>query len=207
MLSEVRIIQGCKRYNKLAQKELYNRYVPVFWPICLRYANNEDDAKDIMQEGFVKIYSKIKQFKGEGSFEGWMKRIMINTAISYYKKNVHIRNQRNIDEINEMLIKDNKQDYEYDNSEIDIKDIDQQNINYQLVDEASFTEEDLLIALNQIPEGYRAVFNLYHIEELKHKDIAHLLKIDENTSRSRLSRAKNLLQKELFRMSVEKLGR
>ena len=207
MVSEDLIISECKKFNKLAQKELYEHFAPVMWPICQRYAYAHQEAKDIMQEGFIKIFANIKQYKGKGSFEGWMKRIMVNTAITYYHKNKKRNAFSNIDDIKESNIDVENEDKLNISDEIDKRDIDTENINVGLIQEAKLTQEELMEALKKIPDGFREVFSLYHIEDYKHKEIAEILNIDENTSRTRLLRAKNLLQKELYLISIEKLGR
>lgn len=207
MVSEELIISECKKFNKLAQKELYEHFAPTMWPICQRYAYASQDAKDIMQEGFIKVFAKIKQYQGKGSFEGWMKRIMVNTAITYYHKNKKRKSFSNIDDIKETSIDIDQDDKIDTGNEIDKKDIDSENIDVGLIQNAKLTQEELMKALQKLPDGFKEVFSLYHIEDYKHKEIADLLNIDENTSRTRLLRAKHLLQKELYLMSIEKLGR
>lgn len=160
--------------------------------VCIRYINNRETLKDVVQEGFIKVFSNIKQYNGTGSFEGWMKRVFINTAIS------HIRKQKNgnitvpIDDAGELGLHD----------ETD-QDLDESSISAML---ANLSETELLAALNRISENYRIVFNLSCIENMKHEEIATMLKIDIVTSRTRLMRARSLLQKELHAYCVEKLN-
>jgi RNA polymerase sigma-70 factor (ECF subfamily) len=205
-LTEKEIINGCKRRNKTAQKELYCTYVTILRGICHRYANNRDEANDIIQEGFIKVYSNIKQYKGRGSFEGWLKRIFINAAISYYKKKVRngIYSFQDINEteiINDFL--DNNEGE--DDFEIDKNKATSSEQNKNLVYRINFNENELLEILKTIPLHFQIVFNLYFIDGFKHKEIATKLGINEKTSRTRLSRARKLLQQELFKSSIKKM--
>ena len=177
MLSEEQIIKRCIRKDRKAQKEIYEKYAYIMFGICLRYSNNVSEAEEVLQDGFLKIFSRIRQFLGKGSFINWMKRIMINTAITYYHKNV-------------------KHHYHYDFEEI--KEI---NINGSELDNVEYTKEELFKVIKELPDGYRMVFNLFAIEGYKHKDIAELLKIEINTSKSQYSRARKLVQKKLFDLS------
>jgi RNA polymerase sigma factor (sigma-70 family) len=168
-----KIIRLCKKQNKAAQKHLYDVYSPVLFGICLRYGSDRDDAEDILQKGFIKILTKIKQYRDEGSFEGWMKRIMVNTAISHYHKHKKHRQNYDITEAPEVFTTTNEYGAE------------------------DFTAEELLKVIQSLPEGYRTVFNLYAVEGFKHKEIAEQLDININTSKSQYSRAKKLLQQKL----------
>ncbi len=174
--------------------------------ICIRYMKNESEAKDILQEGFIKVFSKIKQFKGKGSLEGWIKRIMINTAINYYHKNKKQKQYRDLDEINEIQILDfdNQQPEIIENS-VYPSEINEYSDDLELIVKADFSKEELLESLDTIPESFKLVFNLYFIEHFQHKEIAKMLKIDVNTSRTRLLRARKLLQKHLYQRSLKKL--
>lgn len=204
MLSEKQLIKKCKQYNMKAQKELYDRYAVTFKLICLRYIKPETDADDVLQEGFMKIFNNIKQFKGEGSFEGWMKRIIVNTAIYHFKKKKARKEELNVDEINESTV---LQDEEQEFSNVDKNDIDENKVNFALVEQAQFSKEELLACIETLKEDFKVVFNLFFIEDYKHKDIAELLGIDEKTSRSRLNRAKGMIQKALYKQSIEKVAR
>ena len=176
-----KIIRLCLKNDRAAQKQLYEIYSPVLFGICIRYVTESSDAEDILQEGFYKILTKISEFSGRGSFEGWMKRIMINTAITHYHKN-------------------KKHDYHYDISEIqEIK------IEGNSYDTNNFTKDELIGVINKLPAGYKMVFNLYAIEGYKHKEIAEKLNVDINTSKSQYSRARKLLQKKLKDLSKIKL--
>jgi len=170
-----KIIKGCINADNSAREKLYKMFSSKLYGICLRYAKNVDDAKDIMQEGFIKIFQKINQYKGLGSFEGWLKRIMINCALEKY---------RNMYYLNEY-----DDSYNLRDSIIDQKDGD------------TLTEKELLELITQLPSKYRMVFNMYAIEGYSHKEIGQILKISEGTSKSNLSRARVILQKKINYMS------
>jgi len=177
MLSEEQIIKRCLKNDRQAQKAIYEKYSSVLMGICVRYLNNTFEAEEVLQDGFVKIFSRIKQFSGRGPFINWMKKIMINTAITHYYKNLKHQHHYDFEEINEM------------------------DIAGKTFDSSDFTREELLNVIKKLPDGYRIVFNLYAIEGYKHKDIAELLEIDINTSKSQYSRARKLVQKKLFKLN------
>jgi len=172
-MEEIQLIKKCKKNNRNAQKYLYDTYSPVLFGICIRYSDNINDAEDILQEGFIKIFSYINNFEGKGSFEGWLKRIMVNTAITFYHKNLKHRYHADIGEVQEV-------DFKYSN-----------------FSESDFTQEELLNVIKKIPQGYKTVFNMYAIEGYKHKEIAEILGIDVNTSKSQYHRAKKAIQERL----------
>ena len=176
-----KIIQGCKNNENKSQKRLYDLYSPVLFGICIRYAQNREEAEDVLQEGFIKILTKIDGYTGLGSFEGWMKRIMVNTAITHYHKNKKFL--KNV-EINDVTTS---------KSEI---------ISYGNSD---FTKEELVNVIKTLSPGYKQVFNLYAIEGFKHNEIAKKLNIDENTSKSQYSRAKKIIRTKLKLLSKIKL--
>ena len=183
--TENELIRLCRTQNDNAQRLIYEKYSPIMRGICFRYS--QSDAEDILHEGFIKVFQNIKQYSGRGSFEGWIKRIVINTAITHCKQKA--KNQHyNIDEINETRIEDS-------DSKKDVK----KNTKELLMD-ADFSKKDILIIVNELPEGYRLVFNLYAIEGFKHKEIAKQLDITVNTSKSQLSRARKLIQKKLVKI-------
>jgi RNA polymerase sigma-70 factor (ECF subfamily) len=169
MLSEEELIKQCIAGNKKAQEELYTKYAPQMWGVCLRFTKNRMAAEDILQEGFVKVFGKLKQYSGDGSFEGWIRKTVVNTAINHYKKNINVSKELDIDEVKI-------------NNQIQPKIIDQLTIN------------ELMEVIQELPEGYRLVFNLFVVEGYSHKEIAEKLDITENTSKSQLSRARNQLQ-------------
>jgi len=146
MIDLSKIVEQCKSQDRKAQKELYDVYSPVLLGICIRYSKSKTDAEDILQEGFIKIFTKINNFKGNGSFEGWMRRIIVNTAISHYHKNKKHNDIYDITEIKETDV----EGYQYNSEE--------------------YTKDELLSVINSLPEGYKMVFNLYAIEGYKHKE-------------------------------------
>lgn len=194
------ILKECRQYNKFAQKLLYEMYAPKMKGICLRYVGDPETAKDMVQEGFIKVFSNIRQFDGKGSFEGWIKRIFINTSISHLRKLNKNTKPVNVDDVDESHF------LETDIHQSD-KHVDLNKENIELVKSADLSEEDLLNALKVIPEHFRTVFNLYCIENIKHEEIAEILDIDTATSRTRLLRARGLIQKELYAICREKLNR
>lgn len=177
MIDLSKIIERCKKFERKAQKELYDIYSPVLFGICLRYAKSKHEAEDMLQEGFIKILTKITDFKGDGSFEGWMRRIVVNTAISMYHKNKKHNDIYEIDEINETEIKG----YTFEDTD--------------------YTQDELFKIIDALPEGYKMVFNLYAIEGYKHKEIADMLNINQNTSKSQYSRAKEKIRQQLEQIS------
>jgi RNA polymerase sigma-70 factor (ECF subfamily) len=176
MLIDETIFEGCVAGKRSAQSALYRKYAAVMLAICLRYAQNRDEAEDILQEAFVKIFQNISSYRNEGSFEGWMKRIMINHALNYYRKN---RKQPFLEDIASI-------------SETEIMEKDDQPDIYTPV---SF--EKLTMLIQMLPPGYRMVFNMYVFEEYSHKEISLELNISENTSKTQLLKARRMLRKKL----------
>lgn len=165
------IIIGCQKNKRGAQEDLYNLFKEKMYGICLRYSDNYDEAEDILQDGFLKIFEKIYQYKFQGSFEGWMRKIMVNTALEKY------RNKYKIINIQDSIIVNNK------------------SFSEGLTD--SLTEDELLKMIKELSPKYRTVFNLYAIEGYSHKEISKMLNITEGTSKSNLSRARMILQEKI----------
>ncbi len=153
--------------DTLAQNELYRKFSGKMMGVCMRYAKNREDAADILQDAFVKVFLNLKSFKGEGSFEGWIKRIMINTALKHYRKNLRFRDESDIEAA---------YDISFDN---------------QIISRIAAAE--LIGYVQLLPDGYRTIFNLYAIEGYQHNEISGMLGISEGTSKSQLSRARNFL--------------
>lgn len=181
MLTEDEIIDGCLKNDRKMQKALYERFSRRMYSICLRYAKEKSEADDILQDAFLKVYAKIHQFSREHSFEGWMKRIMVNTALSHYKQNLKYYYQQDIEEIKES-----------------------ESPSFQFNDE-EFTKEELMKVVQELSDGYRMVFNMYAIEGYKHKEIAEIMGVDIATSKSQFHRARMVIQKKLFEISKEKI--
>lgn len=173
------IISKAIKGDVSAFKIIFDYYLPKMRPICLRYAYTTFEAEDILQESFIKVFNNIKDFKSEGSFEGWVKRIVINTALNHHKKNIRHYNQENIEEVNESIL----------GSE-------------EIADIESAPPSELMKLIQELPEGYKLVFNLYVFEEYSHKEIANALDISEGTSRSQYSKAKKMINKLLSRQRI-----
>jgi RNA polymerase sigma-70 factor, ECF subfamily len=207
--SEKEIINGCKKYHKDAQKALYEKYAPMMKGVCARYVNSKDDVKDVMQEGFLKVFSKIQSYKGNGSFEGWIKRVIVNHAINYYYKNKKHYQHLDFDEINESEMYDETSDiadFSTVSEKMSPNELKQNNITAEIIEKVGFSHIELLEILNQLPEPFRLVFNLHCIEHYKHEEIAELLSIDISTSRTRLLRARKTIRQILYEMSIHKLS-
>jgi RNA polymerase sigma-70 factor (ECF subfamily) len=170
-LTEAEIVHRCLQLDILAQNELYRRYAGKMMAVCMRYARDRDAAADIMQDGFVKVFINLKSFKGEGSFEGWIKRIMINTALKQYRKDLKFKNDVDIDSAYSVTF------------ESDIV--------------SRLSAKELMEHIQDLPDGYRTIFNLYVIEGFQHNEIGELLGISEGTSKSQLSRARNYLMQTI----------
>ena len=159
------------------QQELYNRFAPRMYGVCLRYASNAEEAEDILQEGFIKIFNKINSYRGDGSFEGWIRRIFVNTAIEHFRKKTYLQP---ITETEENTV---------EGKYLSVLD--------------SLAEKDIIQLIQQLSPGYRTVFNMYVVEGYTHKQIAEMLGISEGTSKSQLSRAKLILQ-DLVKNFIER---
>lgn len=164
------ILQQCLLGHRKSQEMLYHFYAPRMFGICLRYAHDYQSAQDILQEGFIKVFNHLDQFHGKGSFEGWIKRIFVNTSIEHYQKAKVLRFV-NLDDAPPFAI--------------------EPPILQRLV------EDDLIKEIQKLPDGYRTIFNLYVIEGYTHPEIAKMLQISEGTSKSQLARARNSLKKQL----------
>jgi len=174
------IIEGCIRGEKVAQDRLYKLYSSLLYGICLRYAGNRMEAQDVLQEVFVKIYNNIESYNHQGSFEGWLRRIAVNTSITNYRRNLKHAFQKDVDD----LTRTNEEPASFEDAE--------------------FTAEELMLCIEKLPLGYKTIFNLYVIEGFMHKEISEMLNIDVNTSKSQLSRAKVYLQRELKNIATVK---
>lgn len=179
--TQEQLIKACKHYDLSAQKALYDQYNGVLRALVRRYITNADDAKDILQEAFLLIFKNINQYKEQGSFEGWIKRIAINTALQFLKRQKKNLATTNIDHID---LSDNDADTA---DETPLSD-------FERAAQANLSETDLLQMVQALPDDFRQVFNLSVIDQFSHADIAQLLNIDETTSRTRLARAKKKIQ-------------
>jgi RNA polymerase sigma-70 factor (ECF subfamily) len=167
------IIKGCLAGNRRDQELLYRRHAAKLYAVCLQYSGNDDEARDILQDGFIKIFENLIHYKHEGSFEGWMRRIVVNTALEKYRSKHNLHRVDDIDLIPEQDSDPETEDY------------------------AGLEAVDLLDIIRELPPKYRMVFNLFAIEGYSHKEISQMFNISEGTSKSNLSRARIILQKKV----------
>ncbi len=170
MDSLTNLIERCSKGNRSAQKELYNRFAPTMFNSCLRYSSSHEEAEDSLQEGFIKVFDYLHQFRFNGSFEGWIRKIMVNTCLQKLRSKNYMHAVVDIDsiQINETITED-------------------------IISQIGTKE--LLMMIQQLPPAYRTVFNLYVFEGMKHREIAKELAISEGTSKSNLFDARAILQK------------
>jgi RNA polymerase sigma factor (sigma-70 family) len=171
-ITEEELVKACKKRDQKAQRTLYQEYCDGMLGLCIRYVNDRFEAEDIMIKGFVKAFEKIDQYQGDGPFEGWLRKIMVNEALGF------IRMRKNL--LMSVEIEKAEREPDYQALQVDLE------------------AADLLAMINSLPYGYRTVFNLYAIEGYTHKEIAEMMGISENTSKSQLSRARAHLQKYLI---------
>jgi RNA polymerase sigma-70 factor (ECF subfamily) len=170
-MSETELIAACKREEIWARKTLYERYAPAMFSLCIRYVSNRETARDVLQDGFFKVFTKIGDFKGTGSFEGWLKRVFITTALE------NLRRQRYVP------LEEEYENYLIDN---DLSAFDK------------LSADDLHQMIADLPDGFRTVFNLYVVEGYSHKEIGEMLDIKEVTSRSQYARARAVLKRKIL---------
>ncbi|MCZ2223224.1 MAG: sigma-70 family RNA polymerase sigma factor [Chitinophagales bacterium] len=173
-MTEVELIKGCVRQDTTCQRLLFEQMAGKMFTICLRYANDTMEAEDMLQEGFIRVFNHIHQFKFEGSFEGWVRKIIVNSALKFLQKKKIIFN-----ELKEEI---------YNNQ-----------VTYSFA-YSNLGEEELLKLISQLPTGYRIVFNLNVIEGYSHEEIAEILNIQPSTSRSQLVKARKMLQKQIIEL-------
>ncbi len=167
-METAQLIKRCIKKDRAAQAELYGLYAPTMLGICYRYTKNREDAEDILQEGFVKVFQHMEQFQQKGVFEAWLRRIMVNTAISYLRKHSRYRNQLQVEDLT-------------------LHPVSQEQPAIQL------DTKELIECIRNLPLAYQTVFNLYAIEGYDHQEIANLLDLNINTVRSQYSRARTIL--------------
>lgn len=170
MQKEIVLVRECIKGDRKSQHELYNLYAGKAYAICMRYASNPHDAQDMLQEGFIKVFTKIGTFRWDGSLEGWIKRIFIHTCIEVIRK------------------KNRKLTFEIDHIEVPDKELN----GFEKIG-----MKELLSLIQGLPDGYRAVVNLFLVEGFSHKEISELVGIAESTSKSQWAKAKVLLQKQI----------
>jgi RNA polymerase sigma factor (sigma-70 family) len=171
------VISGCIEKNPLAQRTLFNTYGPKMMGICFRFAQNKEDAEDMLQEGFIKVYQQIHTFQNRGSFEGWVRKIVVHTCINILKKHKKFSEVFDIDIANHLQSKDETI--------------------------ASLLQgKQVIECIRLLPMGYRTVLNLYAIEGYSHKEVGDILEIGESTSRSQYTRARNMLESLLIKRRI-----
>ncbi len=175
-MDDSQLIIACKKQDRNAQKVLYERYAPVMMTVCLRYSKEEETARDLLHDGFIRAFTQIDSFRGNGSFEGWLRRIFVNLALENYRKEK--QKNRFLEEYRSLK---NEEQMVPDDDPLDIGDI---------------PREEVMGMIRDLPPGYRTVFNLFIFEEMSHREIAEMLGINEAASRSQFFRAKSLLQKK-----------
>lgn len=175
-LEHDKLIEQCLKGHRTAQKQLFDMYSGKMYYLCLRYAVDESEAQDMLQEGFIRLYKNLHSFQGKGSFEGWVRRIFVHTAIKYYHKMRKHNNSQSLEVVHENSVAPDAL--------------------------ASMSEQEILNLVNRLPDGYRVVFNMYAIEGFSHKEIAEALNIHEGTSRSQLVKARKLLQSQIMNLQT-----
>ena len=175
--TETQLIAALKRGESRAHKVVYDRFSGKMLAVCTRYCANRNDAEEVMLDGFMRVFEKIGQFREDGSFEGWVRRVMVTESLMFLRKNKQWRQEVPMDDVL------TEPDYEWADTAVN--------------------ENDLLRLVNQLPDGYRTVFNLYAIEGYAHAEIAEMLGISEGTSKSQLSRARTMLQLNLKKLEQE----
>ncbi len=176
-MTEESILKGCLRNDAVAQKELYNKYSPKMLAVCYRFAHNREDAEDMLQEGFIKVFSQIHTFRNQGAFEGWIRRIIVHTCINNLKKNKKFNESVDLIHATAMQVREES-----------VPSIVQ--------------AKQVVECIRVLPIGYRTVLNLYAIEGYSHREIGTMLDIEESTSRSQYTRAKQMLEDILIKKKI-----
>ena len=177
-MNEEQLVSKCLEKDTLAQKQLFDFYSRRMMGVCLRYSKDSEEAQDVLQMGFIKVFEKLDMYNHKGSLEGWIRKIIVNTALDNIRKNKKLMNNIEMDKVDYQL-------HNHDENAID-----------------SLSAQDLLKVIQAMPTGFRTVFNMYVIEGYSHKEIASELNISVNTSKSQFSRARAYLQKELLKEKV-----
>lgn len=171
-MNEQQLIESCRRGERIGQKELYDRFARKMMGVCYRYVNDKETALDLLQDGFVKVFLSLDSYSGTGSFEGWVRRIFVNTALEYLRKADVLRDSTDLDNTAELV-----------QPEASVL--------------SAMAADELMQLVNELPPGFRTVFNLFAIEGYSHKEIGEMLNITESTSRSQYTRARQMLQKKI----------
>ena len=178
-MNEPTLVKKCLKRDQRAQKELFDKYSPKMMGVCLRYMKNKEQAEDALQDGFVKVFSKLNLYKGKGSLEGWVRRVLVNTCLDQIRKKVKLNMNVSMDEVEYMI--------EHNGYIIE-----------------GLSAKDLLEMVNSMPDGYRVVFNMFAIEGYSHKEIAKELGVSENTSKTQYLRARGYLRIKMEEQGIER---
>ena len=170
-MSEKQLINSCLNGNRRAQEELYNLYSRRMMGLCLRYVGDRESARDLLQEGFIKVFTSLHLYSGKGSLEAWIRMVFVNVAIEQLRKKDIVRDAMDLDSINELT---------EDETAV-----------------SKLSAEMIMDMVRQLPSGFRIIFNLYAVEGYSHKEIGDMLQISEGTSRSQYARARQLLMKKI----------
>lgn len=176
-MSEEAILQGCLKNQPAAQQELYSKYSPKMLSVCYRFARNREDAEDMLQEGFIRVFTQIHQFQSKGSFEGWIRRIIVHTCINHLKKHKKFNDSVDIAQAHTLHVREDS-----------VPSIIQ--------------AKQVVECIRMLPLGYRTVLNLFAIDGYTHREIAGMLDIEESTSRSQYTRAKAMLEQILIQKKI-----
>jgi len=174
---EQQIVAGCKKNESWAREKLYELYAPAMLGVCVRYVGDSEKAKDILHDGFIKIFRKINTYSGEGSLGGWMRRIFVTTALEFLRD-------------------------DYFQGYMDITDYEERIETVEISVVEKLSAEEILKCISELPKGYQLVFNMYAIEGYSHAEIAKILNIKEGTSRSQFAHARQLLQNKIQKLHV-----
>ena len=178
-MDELQLIEGCRKGDRRAQKALYETYSRKMMSVCLRYVSDWETARDLLQDGFVKVFTHIDSYTGNGSFEGWLRKIFVNSALEYLRHADVLRESTDLDQTVERV----------ETGSSPLSDV---------------SAAELMQLIQSLPAGFRTVFNLFAIEGYSHKEIGERLNITESTSRSQYTRAKQLLQRKVNALYGEK---
>jgi RNA polymerase sigma factor (sigma-70 family) len=176
-MTEELMLAGCLKNNAAAQEALYSRYSPRMLGVCYRFAKNREDAEDMLQEGFIKVFTQLFQYRGEGALEGWIRRIIVHTCINILKKNEKLTDR------------------------VDIIHATGVHIREEMIP-SIMQAKQVVECIRLLPMGYRTVLNLYAIEGYSHREISEMLEVEESTSRSQYTRAKAMLEEILVRKKI-----
>lgn len=176
-MTEEAILQGCLKNQPAAQQELYSKYSPKMLAVCYRFARNREDAEDMLQESFIRVFTQIHQFQSKGSFEGWIRRIIVHTCINHLKKHKKFNDSVDISQAHTLQVREDS-----------VPSIIQ--------------AKQVVECIRMLPIGYRTVLNLFAIDGYTHREIAQMLDIEESTSRSQYTRAKAMLEQILVQKKI-----